>query len=731
MRFADTTVKKYLYQPGAVFEIPEFQRPYSWKTVNAQEYLKDLEECVSEGKSHYFGTVVQVEDEDSDDAYSIIDGQQRVTTSLLLIFAIYHLVKQNPSLLGDSDTTPDDLLDNYLINKNRKNHRIKLRTVTTDNEILQHIFDANGDKNLLNDGDSLSSLYTVYSVFTDYFSNKVNLNKYISGLNYFKIVCITLEKGDDNPQRVFESINSTGKPLSDGDKIRNYALMLDKKNTRNRVYEKYWVAVEKSLVSVEKDYITDFFRAYIISERSGIVKLDAVYPEFKKLFEKEVGSAQEEDKIDKFYGNIIESLEFYKLLKITDLRNIDTKYAGVRETIFKMRYLQIDLYIPYALNVLRYHTAGNITPSELEEVFKLIEVYFSRRIVSGIDTTSVDRFLASLHKDAESYLNNTDPKASYTEVLKYILLNRIGQTRLPADAEYENAIRTREAYYQRNSFLTYVLTAAEESSKDAVHTLHQISSGELKLSIEHVMPQTLASKDWQEMLGSDFERIHGDYLHTLANLTLTGYNSEYSNRPYNEKMNLKIIDKKTGKTRMVGFAVAERKLPLNEWIAKHDTWNEDTLKERRKWWVKSLKKVWPMPTTTFKPVEKDTWVYLLDTADLKGKSVRSIEVFGEKTSVTTWAEALDAISEAIYGRNDSNFIEKIADDEWLSGNIRQDSSAFHNSVEILETGYFINTNNETNTKLRLISALGRVFGLSTDDIKAELTVDKNNVEEET
>jgi uncharacterized protein with ParB-like and HNH nuclease domain len=97
MKFADTTIKKYLYQPGAVFDIPELQRPYTWKTINAQEYLKDLEECVSTGKGHYFGTVVQVEDEDGDDAYSIIDGQQRVTTSLLLIFSIYHLVKKDPS----------------------------------------------------------------------------------------------------------------------------------------------------------------------------------------------------------------------------------------------------------------------------------------------------------------------------------------------------------------------------------------------------------------------------------------------------------------------------------------------------------------------------------------------------------------------------------------------------------------------------------------------------------
>jgi hypothetical protein len=461
---------------------------------------------------------------------------------------------------------------------------------------LQHIFDKDGEESRLEPRERMSNIYQVYSTFRKYFSTRTGLDKYIDGLRMFEVISITLNGNDDNPQRVFESINSTGKPLTDGDKIRNFALMLSNDQLRNQVYEKYWSIIEESLVDSNKDHITDFFRSYIISKRQAIVRLDAVYPEFKKQFDKHVGEAQEEDKIDVFYSDIVESLGFYKLLKLIDTSEFEPKYKGISETIFKMRYLQIDLYIPFAMNVLRHHAAGELTDSQLEDVFKLIEIYFSRRIVSGIDTTSVDRFLASLHKDVLSY-QKTSPDIDYVEVLRYILLNRIGQTRMPDDAEYENAIRSREAYYQRNSFLVYVLTAAEESSKEAVHTLHQISDGKLKLSIEHVMPQTLASKDWQAMLGDDFERIHRDYLHTLANLTLTGYNSEYSNRPYLDKMNLEVKDKKTGEVRKVGFA--DSKLPLNEWIAKRDTWNEDTLKERQNWWVTSLKKVWPLPANRF------------------------------------------------------------------------------------------------------------------------------------
>lgn len=719
---AQTNIQKILNASETYYEIPNFQRPYAWQTGNANEFLADLEESVAKRKNHYFGTVVLVEDTASTYSVAIIDGQQRVTTSLLMVTAIYHLVKQDHTLIENPETTADLIRDRYLFNANIDKNKVKLRTVTTDNQILQHIFDKDGDESRLDIRERMSNIYQVYSTFRKYFSMRKGLDRYIEGLRLFEVISITLNDNDDNPQRVFESINSTGKPLTDGDKIRNFALMLNNDKLRNHVYEKYWAVIEESLVDANKDYITDFFRSYIMSKRQAIVRLDAVYPEFKKQFERQVGENQEEDRINNFYADIVESLGFYKLLKLDDIENLTGDYVEIGKSIFKMRYLQIDLYIPFALNVLRHHAAGELSKQQLEEVFKLIEIYFSRRIVSGIATTSVDRFFASLHKDILSYQKDA-PESDYVDILSYIFLNRIGQTRIPDDTEYEKAIRTREAYYQRNAFLIYVLTAVEGSSKEALNTLQQISDGKLKLTIEHVMPQTLASKDWQMMLGDDYERIHGEYLHTLANLTLTGYNSEYSNRPYADKMHLEVKDKKSGEIQKVGFA--DSKLTINEWIAKHEVWNENTLKERQGWWVKKLKSAWPLPLTSFQPVVKDTSINLLEVSDLKGKGVRSVEVFGEKNSVTTWAEALDTIAESIYDRN-PDFMEKISTDEWLSKIIRQDASAFTNSAEILDTGYFIDTGNNTNTKLRIVAALGKAFDLSQDEIKAELTAEKES-----
>ena len=143
MKFAEKTIEDFLYTPNKSFTIPEFQRPYSWRAENVREFLADLEETIAEDKSHYFGTVVFVLD--NIDSSSIIDGQQRVTTSLLMVMAIYHLLVSDPGLSGDSTITADTIRENYLINRNNSS-RVNLRTVTTDDTILQKIFDSGGDE---------------------------------------------------------------------------------------------------------------------------------------------------------------------------------------------------------------------------------------------------------------------------------------------------------------------------------------------------------------------------------------------------------------------------------------------------------------------------------------------------------------------------------------------------------------------------------------------------------
>lgn len=642
---------------------------------------------------------------DDIDSSSIIDGQQRITTSLLMITAIYHLVKEKPEL--SSRLSAQDIKEKYLVNRNETN-RIKLRTVTTDDMILQKIYDVNGDDSKLTPKEKQSNLFQAYAEFKKYFSTKSDLGNYIDGLGNFEIITIALDARDDNPQRVFESINSTGKPLTDGDKIRNFALMLNNEDLRKHVYKQYWLKIERALTDANKENITDFFRSYIISKRQAVVRMDAVYPEFKKLFEKHISPEQTIEEIDDFYGDVTKYLEFYLFCKFEDDPN--EKYSGIKDVVFKMRYIQTELYIPFAMSVLDYHDKGNLTDEELLKVFKLFETYFSRRIVCNIATTSVDRFMASLHKDTLEYLSE-ETGASYVDIISYLFLKRTGPTRMPAEAEFENAIRNNSTYNQRTAHVNYILSAIDDQSKES-ETLRHIANGQLKLSIEHVMPQTL-SNGWDEELGiselglEKVRQIHEQYLHTLANLTLTGYNSEYQNYAFDKK-----------KTMANGFD--ESKLGINKWISSQLSWDERTLKNRQEWWIENLQEVWPMPASTFKPNEPDTTVNLLDDINLKGMGVQSITILGETLSVTTWSEALGMIAEKLYDKNE-NFYDVVTNDRYLSKFISNDSSMFFNSVEIYDTGLFIDTGTETNSKLRLLRALADKFGLPRSELTAELT----------
>jgi len=504
--------------------------------------------------------------------------------------------------------------------------------------------------------------------------------------------------------------------------------MLNSKESRNHVYETYWKPLERTLTDVNRDNITDFFRYYLISRRQANVKLPEVYSAFKDEFDSAVGEEQSRESLDEFYGDIKRSLKFYKLLRLIDTNQINksseewSQYVDIADTIFKMRYIRVDLYIPFAISVLAYHADGDLTDDQLIQVFKLIESYFSRRIIVNFYTTSVDRLMSSLHKQTLNYIKR-DPSADYVDVLKYIILNETGQTRIPNDIEYEKAIRTYPFYEQHGGNIrSYVLSVLDNSNKESKSTLRLIAEDNIDLTVEHVMPQTISRDEWKEMLGSDYERIHNEYLHTLANLTLTGYNSDYSNRPYQEKMVLEIKNKKTGETKQVGFRFSP--LPMNKWIAAHDVWDEGVLKERREMWVDKLQNTWPMPTTTFQPVTGAS-VDLLDNISLRGENIRSVSVLGEKTTVSTWVEALDVIVDSLYGQY-PNMLDVIADDDLLTGFIKKDSTAFRTSIEIGSSGYYVATSNNTDTKLHIIRRIAALLNLSTGDIEAEIGLEGVN-----
>lgn len=726
MLFEQPSIKGFVGERKSFFKIPEFQRPYSWEPKNAFEMLEDLERCVRvPEKGHYFGTIFYTNDKT---AYTIIDGQQRITTTLLLIMAVYHLIDKYPEKGKGGDDphnyyTKDDISDEFLYD--HEFSKVKLRTVAYDDRIFQDIYETGGER--LSKEEKRSNLWRVYKTFYDYFDEKDTLNQYINALDNFRVVKIGLQENiDDEPQRVFESINSTGQPLTDGDKIRNFALMLDNEEMRKYVYNEYWSEIERALTDPDKDEITDFFRSYLIAKRQAVIQTTEVYTEFKKFFAENIKDQTDKKSIDDFYGEITEYLNYYLLLVLGEETH-SQKYRKTQIPLVAkhMRYIRSGLYVPFGMSVMAWYNDGKISSKELDDVFMLIETYFSRRLVCNISAASLDKVFASLHEGIVQMIE-VEVGANYVEVMKFMLLKRTGQTRLPNDNELMLTISNNDFYNQRHNNVMYVLCAANDIHRPkSSNVLGQVMDGTLKLSVEHIMPQTIIPKDkngakWVKMLGDDWAKIHESYLHTLGNLTITGYNAEYSNLPYvdaehPERSKMHLVDKHGDHV-----GLADNDFIMNQYIANNfPVWNEEAILKRQKWWMKSFQRMWPYPVTDFSPVVSDKSVSLLQEMDYKGYSIFSINILGNYYVVSQWSDAMDYIAETLY-EQDTKLFKTLLDDEFLSKYIVREKTAPHGAMQVLETDFYVYVNNDTNTKIKIIKALSKIYKLEPDDIKADI-----------
>ncbi len=701
MKSQDSTIQAFLYTPNANFDIPDFQRPYSWSAENIESFLRDLENAKGGDRNHYFGNVVYI-DSGNINEKKIIDGQQRTTTVLLMMTAIYHVVLANEE---KSEMPADQINKSYLSNEfGDEDKRIKLRTVTSDNQIYRKIYESNGNAEKLTLTERESRLYKAYKTFLDYFSGKENIHEYIGALDRFQIVEVKLDERDDNPQKVFESINSTGKPLTDGDKIRNFSLMLNDDDIRKIVFEEYWQKIEKNLTDVNQDYISDFFKAYITVERERDVVIRDVYKEFKDIFAEKIGDDHSNEKsVRKFYDGIIDHLESYLFLKF--LKDENAKFTGYAEAAFRLHYLGVEVSYPFLMRALGLWKKEKIAGDEVAEIFYIIESYLSRRLVVRLNTTGLAKMFASLHRDIIGYGKKDDGGHAYVDHLKYVLIHKRLNLRFPTGQELEAAIESNPIYQQRIANVNYILSSVEDAhQKNESELLKGFAQKKTNFSVEHIMPQTL-TQEWREHLGERHDEIHDAYLHTLANLTLTGYNAKYSNR--------KFEDKKTMKN---GFDSSP--LHINQYIKNVEEWNEEALNERASWWKREISDLWVYPETKFVPVEVSEAISIDDALEgsLKGRKLRKVWLFGDVFEHSNWTSAYEGIILVFlekYGAE--NFLHNEKYERYISDtqeNLRRPS-------EIEDTGIYVETNLNTEEKVNFLKGLVDDFDLGSESIKFE------------
>jgi uncharacterized protein with ParB-like and HNH nuclease domain len=705
------TIYEFIFRTDGYFQIPDFQRPYTWDTHQIETFWSDLEKVAARKNSHYFGTIVLVRENDHS---VVIDGQQRLTTSLLLINAAYHVLKNTPSKSPNKNYTADRLRDQFLVNtysssaQNRE--KITLRTVTTDNDVLEKIF--NGEE--LSSNEKANKLYKAYTKFRISLETKDNIDNYIDALKKFEIVEIILDSTDDNPQLVFENINSTGEPLSAGDKIRNWALMLNNEKARQVVYNDYWKIIENKLTRVENgkqiDYISDFFRTYLMCKKDEFVSDANTYPSFKELLR----TINDDDvkNIKAFYNDVMKYLLPYLSIKFME---ISPRLEMFSEQIFSLKFLQTEIINTIVINLFVDFIDEKLSQEEVINSLYLVETFLARRMICGFKTEGLNMRFPELHKIIRTKQEKY-PQKTYNDCLSAWMLEARGRTSaLPTNADITNSIKTIDFYRGTKKYQQqYVLAKICDQSKEST-LLHNFHDRQIILSVEHIMPQTLTT-EWKSDLGSDCESIYSNWVHTLANLTLTAYNQKLSNRSFVEK-----------KTMEDGFAKSP--LLLNKYIAEFDVWNEDSLEKRALWLSEHIVKIWRYPQTSLplsiEDVDDDEFYSPYDWEVKPHKKPAIVLIVDEDFNVSSWVDMYTKVLSFIQENFPEKFVTLIDNNDLFGVKDRPLITKDKNllvTVGELSHGIFVERNIGVDRIMRYIIKVCEYVGYNKDDCPISFTV---------
>jgi len=546
----------YKYLNGTCqYLIPLYQRTYSWEREQCLRLWNDIINLhTSKREGHFVGSIVRI-DEDAPAGSTramIIDGQQRLTTLTLILVALRDFTKANP----DCGVNPDKITDTLLLNQYEADTaKYKLLLTQTDRDVLTKKIEGAPIPDGLK-----SRVLDNYDFFFGQISKmKIKPNDLYDVLGKLQIVDIVLDRQHDDPQAIFESLNSTGMDLENSDLIRNYLLMGLDSQAQVDVYNNIWRPTEYLFDYEHQSKLLDnFFRDYLTMKLGKIPKKDEVYKEFKSYHN---GS-----------GLTIQALceDIYSFAKhYTDMYFVQSEDTQLRSLYKDMKEIRMEVAYPFLLMAHDDCDRGLISIEELREIVRLCVSYVLRRAVCDIPTNSLNKTFATMKNDirCEEYL--TSVKAFF------ILLDSYKE--FPNNERFVAAFSSRDIYNMNRC--RYILGRLENYDNKSVVSLDN-------LTIEHIIPQNPdLSDDWKASLGDNWSEIQKKYLHTIGNLTLTAYNSEMSDSHFVDKLDME-------------GGLKESALRLNKYVVLQTTWGETQVNERAQLLSELAKKSWPYPMLT-------------------------------------------------------------------------------------------------------------------------------------
>lgn len=545
---------------GCQFVIPVYQRNYTWTAgKEVKQLLDDMTRVLSKDyNNHFLGIMIYLDTpiDFSARELSVIDGQQRLTTTFLALYAIKELLYQN-GMNEEIKSLEGQYLTNPFASKKIK---YKLKPLVSDDKVYQQI--------VMNEIDNIqqtdSNVYKNYVYILNYLKGLLSdytINDILMAFNKLYIVCVPISTEDD-AQKIFESINATGVKLTASDLIRNYVLMDMQSEMQENYYNKYWRKLEYLLTNDSKK-LESFFRFFLAAKSKSLPNKNAVYKFFVNWFNENV----DQYGVEGIFQEIVRYAEHYSSIYRQDLNSLE---PSIREPIKEFRKILSDMPAPLLMEVFDLYKKNLISDNELSKMISIVNTYLFRRSICGLDTSSITRLFPALLKDILEDCNGE--YSSIVEVLKKNLVNKnIGNAMyMPDDVQIKDLVQNANMYNIRST-LRIFLDKLEHHNNPAPVDLSS-------LSVEHLMPQT-PTKEWYDELGID-EETYQRNVHRLGNLTLAS------------KVDNSVMKNKVWKYKNKVLADTSH-LKLNEELIKVDKWTIENINKRTDFLIDKIKELYP------------------------------------------------------------------------------------------------------------------------------------------
>ena len=684
MKANEINLNRFLAQSETQFIIPVYQRNYDWTYAQCKQLIDDILEVGQNSKisAHFIGSIVYVHD----DVYSasgireltIIDGQQRLTTITLLYLVVYKL-----AVLLEDKQLQNKINEQYLINKfdEEEGAKLKLRPTENNDKALRYLLRGD-EKEEFNEYARLVENY-------NYFKGKVSEENYkvvLDGLGKLMFVEISLDRDKDDPQKIFESLNSTGLELSEADLIRNYILMGLNRKKQNAIYKKYWEVIESLAKDTQSNQskVSSFIRDFLTIKNKKIPNKNKVYHEFKINY-----PITDYDELEIILSEVKTLAKHYNKL----LNPSAESDVLIRTQLGYISKLEINVSFPFLLQVYEDYAESRITKDIFISILELVQSFVWRRFIVGLPTNALNKIFMRLYEDVDM--------ENYYESIALSLINKKGTQRFPRDTEITNNLNERDLYNIQSKNRTYFLERLENhNNKEPVKI-----EGNTQITIEHIFPQNPDPK-WKINLGEDeYNLIKENYLNTIANLTLSGNNGKLGNKYFTDKRDMNVDGGEQG----YKFS----RLWLNRDLVTLDEWNTSHLKQRCKKLESRFFDIWPLPNVSYIIEEEYSEINIFDADEPTNKKLEYAVFFGQKIETRYVSELYKHIMTQLFELQPQTFFTSDLKDKLA---ITKKPDDLRQAAEINDT-YFIESNLDSKGKFDRIKLALEIF-----DFEDELIV---------